>query len=103
MSDKMKLHPGKTYNTYSDDEVVWLRDEDHTPYNKRVGEVDSVLNVEVRAPSHAKWIGFRVEETTTTKNYGNKPDRTASRTISFNIPREMFDAIAAHVRREDKK
>lgn len=102
MSDTIKVHPGKDFYCYESNEVVWLRDEDHTPHNKRHGECDSVLMVEVRAPGKAGWVTFRAKETTTTRNYNElakKQTTTRDKEIWFTISREQFDAIAAHIAR----
>jgi len=87
------------HSVYSAHEVIEFRDDDHSLYNKR-GGYESQLAVQVRAPIASDWVNFNVEETTTTKNYGDKPDRTQSRTISFTMTREMFAAVVAHVNRK---
>jgi len=97
MSDTIKVRPGKELYTYSEDEVVWLHDPEHTPYNKRSGEVDSVLKVEIRAPGKADWVSFTATETTTTRNYSGGKDTTRDRVVRFNISRDQFAAIAAHI------
>lgn len=93
------IHKGEKFFTHAADEVIWLRDEKHTPFNKRPSEVDSTLAVAVRAPIKADWINFNVEETTTTRNYNGGKDRTASRTISFCMSKEQFALVVAHVER----
>lgn len=98
MADKMKVLPGKAFYTYSDEEVVWLHDADHTPHNKR--HADSDLKVQFRAPifqGAVPHISVEVIETTTTKDSG-KPV-TRSKEIWFTMTPAHFDAIAAHVNR----
>ena len=85
---------------YSPEEVIEFRDDDHTPYNKRSGECDSVLVAQVRSPLNADWVNFIVEETTTLLTHVGKPKRTQSRTINFTMSREQFAAVVAHVKRE---
>ena len=84
---------GKPRYTYSPEEVIELRDDQHTPYTKRSGYADSTLVVQVRRSTHpaANWVNFNVEETCTTEK------RTQSRTVSFSVSREQFAQIVAHV------
>lgn len=92
--DQMTVKPGKVFHTYSDDEVVWLHDPDHTPHNSRK---DSDLKVQVRAPifeGRVNYVSVEVIETTNDKN-GNP----RSKEIWFTMKPEHFDAIAAHVNR----
>lgn len=91
---------GPARYAYFAHEVVEYRDDDHTPFNKRSGSCDSELVVQFRAPNHGEWVNFNVMETTTTKNYGHGRDTTKSRTISFNLTREQFAAVVAHVNRK---
>lgn len=93
---------GKPAYTYSPEEVIEFRDTDHTPYNKRSGEVESRLTTQVRAPARADWVNFNVEEETTTKTYDGKQPRTSTRAVSFTMSREQFAAIVAHVNREGR-
>lgn len=92
---------------YSADEVIAFRDDDHTPYNKRAGECDSTIELQVRSPINAEWINIHLEERTVTKSkeYSSEPyrSRTATRVLSINLSREQFAAIAAHVVRKDSK
>lgn len=92
---------GPARNTYSAEEVIEFRDTDHTPYNKRPGSVKSQVVVQVRRPEnleHRNWVNFTVEETTTTDPHGRvSAGRTQTRTISYSMPRAMFEAMVAHV------
>lgn len=91
---------GAPLYTYSSEEVIEFRDTDHTPHNKRPSEVDSTLVVQFRHSKVGKWLHVVAEETTTTKSYGDKSDRTQSRTISFTMPQAMFDALVEHTKRK---
>lgn len=93
----IQIEPGKAHYTYSSDEVIWARDNDHTPYNKRAGEVESELRVAIRAPLNSKWVNFNVEEMT--RAAGEPTHKNRSRSISFSLTREQFAAIVAHVQR----
>lgn len=96
----MTMHQNPKPFAYSKQEVIEFRDQEHTPFNKRSGECDSVCAVQIRAPLKSDWVNFNVEEITTTKNYDpDKKDRTQSRTISFTLTREQFAAVVAHVNR----
>jgi hypothetical protein len=86
--------PGNAFYTYSDDEVIWFHDPDHTPHNKRFA--DSNLKVEIRAPlAPANHVSFRVMEATTTNG------ATREKAIWFTMSREEFQTIADHVNRAD--
>lgn len=95
--------PFKPY-THDDEPGGWermiLRDGEHAPYNKRRGEVKSLLNVEVnrfmpndKHPNSGANISIAFEEITTTGGQynGDKPERTAGRTISHNFT--MMEAL----------
>lgn len=91
---------GKPRYAYSAEEVIEFRDADHTPFNKRSGEVESVLIAQIRSPLKADWVNFSVEEiTTTNKDSSTKAARTATRTITFTMTRDQFESVVAHVRR----
>lgn len=94
---------GKPFLAYRDGgyQKMQLRDNDHTPYAKRPGSVDSMLNVEVTrfmpwdgptdtSKTSGATIGISFEEITTTGDIVNK-QRTAGRTISHNFP--MMEAL----------
>jgi hypothetical protein len=68
-----------------------LFDPDHTPWNKRAGEVhDSRCTLTVEHCARGGWASIRMEETTQAKSGGP----LQSRTISLCIPIDMAKAVA---------
>lgn len=93
-SNKTRVLPGSAFHTYSDEEVVWIHDADHTPFRNRK---DADLKVEVRAPIFQGAVNFvNLLATETTKIKGGQE---RSQIISITVPVEEFDKIVAHVNR----
>lgn len=66
--------------------AIQYRDPKHTPDNKRAGQVDSQLTVTAKRSTGNDTLELSLEEITTTTNFDNGQQRTASRTISTGVP-----------------
>lgn len=78
-------------------EAIQYRDPDHTPYNKRPGSVDSVLQIEASRMLGGDAVSISMEEITTTKNWGTGAVRTAGRTISASLPLAEAEKLACFI------
>lgn len=80
-------HFDKLFNCYGDKspiQAIQYRDSNHTPDNKRQGQVNSQLTVTAKRHEAGEYVELSFEEITTTGGQynGDKPARTAGRTIS---------------------
>ena len=84
--------PRKRYDFDKAPNTLDYTDDDHTPYNKRHGEVKSRLVVSVE--SHVGHVAVRLTETT---KANRNSDRVQTRTISATMTREHAEAFARFI------
>lgn len=70
--------------------AMTVRDNDHTPWNKR--HADKSCQASLYVSNGPDWVSVRLEET---EQY--KSGQTRTHVISMSLPRAMAEAIAAHV------
>jgi len=68
---------------------ITYHNQDHTPQNKRSGEVESRLCVRCDRHVDAKWVSVNFEEVTTSRS-----GYTAGRTISVTFTQEEAERLA---------
>lgn len=71
--------------------AIKYHDAKHTPDNKRAGQVDSQLTILAKRSTGNDTLELSFAEITTTTNFETGQERTASRTISTDMP--LIEAV----------
>lgn len=99
-SDTTLVGPHKAYSVSHDLDpdgpCLTAIDRNHTPHNKRHGQVKSRAELEVMA--FPQWVQFQIDEATEHPN-----GRVQRRTISVTLTRENAERIALHILRPRAK
>jgi len=83
--------------------VITVRDDDHTPYNKRPGSCKSFVTLEVLTHRSGGWTTFKLEEITTNTNWDSGKKTTQTRTITMTLPKKIADEVAKVVSGQHSK
>jgi len=83
--------------------VITVRDDDHTPYNKRPGSCKSFVTLEVLTHRRGEWTTFKLEEITTNENWDTGKKTTQTRTITMTLPKAIADEVAKVVSGQHSK
>lgn len=92
MSVIIKLASGRQFNNIT---TLEGRDRDHTPHNKRYGEVSSLGIIAFERHDKAGWLSVRMEEITTTDS-GRTTCRTISMTLDKLAVKQLADMLASN-------